>query len=107
MLKKTKDNKFNTLCHHNQMITFVLHVAVCSLANDSLCSIRCDFHKEVRIMSQLRDPNIVQVLGVLTEGEPLGVIVEYMAEGDLNQFLQNCVMEGEARRACDRILRYC
>ena len=58
-------------------------------------------------MSQLRDPNIVQVLGVLTEGEPLGVIVEYMAEGDLNQFLQNCVMEGEARRACDRILRYC
>ena len=57
-------------------------------------------------MSQLRDPNIVQVLGVLTEGEPLGVIVEYMAEGDLNQFLQTCVMEGEARRHGDRILRY-
>ncbi len=71
------------------------------------CSVcfRCDFHKEVRIMSQLRDPNIVQVLGVLTEGEPLGVIVEYMAEGDLNQFLQTGVMDGEARCAGDRTLR--
>lgn len=56
-------------------------------------------------MSQLRDPNIVQVLGVLTEGEPLGVIVEYMAEGDLNQFLRSSVMEGEARCSGDKVVR--
>lgn len=67
---------------------------------------RCDFHKEVRIMSQLRDPNIVQVLGVLTEGEPLGVIVEYMTEGDLNQFLQSYVLDGEQTCPTDKIMRY-
>ncbi len=57
-------------------------------------------------MSQLRDPNIVQVLGVLTEGEPLGVMVEYMSQGDLNQFLQDHVLEGEERNRNDKILRY-
>ena len=39
-------------------------------------------------MGRLKDPNIVRVLGVCTQDEPLCVIVEYMKFGDLNQFLQ-------------------
>lgn len=54
---------------------------------------RCDFHKEVRILARLRDPNIVRVLGVCTRDEPLCMIVEYMENGDLNQFLQEHVAE--------------
>ena len=49
---------------------------------------REDFYKEVRIMSRLKDPNIVSLLGVCTHEEPFCVVVEYMKYGDLNQFLQ-------------------
>ncbi|XP_059166256.1 discoidin domain-containing receptor 2-like isoform X2 [Physella acuta] len=48
---------------------------------------RADFHKEIKIMSQLKDLNIVRVLGVCTREEPLCMVVEYMKYGDLNQFL--------------------
>ncbi len=41
----------------------------------------------MKVMSQLRDPNIVRLLAACTEDEPLCMIVEYMENGDLNQFL--------------------
>ena len=59
-----------------------------------LCVRRADFHKEIKIMSQLKDPNIVRVIGVCTQEEPLCMIVEYMKYGDLNQFLIDHVPEG-------------
>ena len=56
---------------------------------------RVDFHKEVKIMARLKDPNIVRVLGVCTQEDPLCVIVEYMKYGDLNQFMrQTCMGSG-------------
>lgn len=48
---------------------------------------RNDFHKEIKIMSRLKDPNIVHVLGACLQNEPLLVIIEYMRHGDLNEFL--------------------
>ena len=45
-------------------------------------------------MSKLKDSNIVRVLGVCTQEDPLCVIVEYMKYGDLNQFLRNHYPEG-------------
>jgi len=54
---------------------------------------RIDFHKEVKIMARLKDPNIVRVLGICTLEEPPCVIVEYMRYGDLNQYLQQHVPE--------------
>ena len=69
-------------------------VAVKMLRQHASEPIRSDFYKEVRVMSQLRDPNIVRVLGVCTQDEPLAVVVEYMKYGDLNQFLQQHVPEG-------------
>lgn len=38
-------------------------------------------------MSRLRDPNIVRLLAVCVDTEPLCMITEYMENGDLNQFL--------------------
>lgn len=45
-------------------------------------------------MAQLKDPNIVRVLGVCSREEPLAVVVEYMKYGDLHQFLLQHVPEG-------------
>ena len=54
---------------------------------------RADFHKEVKIMARLKDPNVVRVLGVCTKEEPFCVIVEYMKYGDLHQFLKLYTLE--------------
>lgn len=40
-------------------------------------------------MSRLRDPNIVRLLAVCVDTDPLCMITEYMENGDLNQFLCN------------------
>uniref|UniRef100_S4RVQ9 receptor protein-tyrosine kinase n=1 Tax=Petromyzon marinus TaxID=7757 RepID=S4RVQ9_PETMA len=50
-------------------------------------SSRNDFLKEIKIMSRLKDPNIVRLLGVCMRDDPLSMITEYMVNGDLNQFL--------------------
>ena len=59
---------------------------------------RFDFHREVKIMCRLKDPNIVRVLGVCSQDDPLCVIVEYMKYGDLNQFLKEHVPENTHAR---------
>ncbi|XP_035829229.1 discoidin domain-containing receptor 2, partial [Aplysia californica] len=64
-----------------------LLVAVKMLRPNADDRARADFHKEIKIMSQLKDLNIVRVLGVCTQEEPLCMVVEYMKYGDLNQFL--------------------
>jgi serine/threonine protein kinase len=43
--------------------------------------------KEVKIMSRLKDPNIIRLLGVCVQDDPLCMITDYMENGDLNQFL--------------------
>lgn len=50
-----------------------------------------DFHRDIRILAALEDPNIARVLGMCSHEEPLCVIMEYLDHGDLNQFLRNHV----------------
>lgn len=61
------------------------YCSVCSAAH-IYCS-RNDFLKEVKIMSRLKDPNIIRLLGVCVQDDPLCMITDYMENGDLNQFL--------------------
>ncbi|XP_052219449.1 discoidin domain-containing receptor 2-like isoform X4 [Dreissena polymorpha] len=82
-------------------------VAVKILRTNAEDRARADFLKEIKIMSQLRDPNIVRVLGVCTGEEPLCMIVEYMKYGDLNQFLLDHVLETPSAQAVNaKILSY-
>ncbi|MEQ2314981.1 DNA damage responsive protein [Ameca splendens] len=64
-----------------------LLVAVKTLREDANKNARDDFLKEIRIMSRLRDPNIVRLLAVCVDTDPLCMITEYMENGDLNQYL--------------------
>ncbi|XP_026229521.1 discoidin domain-containing receptor 2-like [Anabas testudineus] len=74
-----------------------LLVAVKTLREDANKNARNDFLKEIRIMSRLRDPNIVRLLAVCVDTDPLCMITEYMENGDLNQFLCNLrLMEAAA-----------
>ena len=58
-------------------------------------------------MSRLKDANIVRLLGVCTESEPLCMVVEYMRCGDLNQFLRRHVpLESTIGRQSENVLRY-
>lgn len=53
---------------------------------------RNDFLKEVKILSRLKDPNIIRLLGVCVSSDPLCMVTEYMECGDLNQYLSHRVL---------------
>ena len=54
------------------------------------------FEKEVKFMSRLNHPNVVRLLGVCTDEENPFIMMEYMKNGDLNQYLKgfNSIGEG-------------
>ncbi|KAF7237269.1 Discoidin domain-containing receptor 2 [Varanus komodoensis] len=62
-------------------------VAVKMLRANVTKTARNDFLKEIKIMSRLKDPNIIRLLGVCVRDDPLCMITEYMEHGDLHQFL--------------------
>ncbi|NWY67852.1 DDR2 protein, partial [Erithacus rubecula] len=64
-------------------------VAVKMLRSDVNKTARNDFLKEIKIMSRLKNPNIIRLLGVCVRDDPLCMITEYMENGDLNQFLSH------------------
>ncbi|XP_078073648.1 discoidin domain-containing receptor 2-like isoform X2 [Mustelus asterias] len=78
-----------------------LMVAVKMLRSDATKNARNDFLKEVKIMSRLKDPNIIRLLGVCVRDDPLCMITEYMENGDLNQFLANHELEEKIAGASD------
>uniref|UniRef100_A0A3B3C6Q3 receptor protein-tyrosine kinase n=1 Tax=Oryzias melastigma TaxID=30732 RepID=A0A3B3C6Q3_ORYME len=69
-----------------------LLVAVKILRPDASKNARNDFLKEVKILSRLKDPNIIQLLGVCVSSDPLCMVTEYMECGDLNQYLSHRVL---------------
>uniref|UniRef100_A0A8C5R6C8 receptor protein-tyrosine kinase n=1 Tax=Leptobrachium leishanense TaxID=445787 RepID=A0A8C5R6C8_9ANUR len=62
-------------------------VAVKMLRPNVTKTARNDFLKEIKIISRLKHPNIIRLLGVCVRDDPLCMITEYMENGDLNQFL--------------------
>ena len=69
----------------NQDISIL--VAVKKLKSNPSLVQRETFEKEVKFMSRLKHPNVVYFLGVCY-CDPAFIIMEYMEEGDLSQFLQ-------------------
>ena len=63
-------------------------VAVKRLKLDAESCLMEAFEKEVKFMSRLSHDNVVRLLGV-SHGPEAFIMMEYMENGDLNQFLQN------------------
>ncbi|XP_051548684.1 discoidin domain-containing receptor 2-like [Myxocyprinus asiaticus] len=68
-------------------------VAVKQLRADATSNARNDFLKEIKIMSRLNNPNIIQLLCVCVSADPLCMVTEYMENGDLNMFLSQREIE--------------
>ena len=62
-------------------------VAIKKLKPDAETGLMEAFDKEVKFMSRLNHDNVVRLLGVCS-GEESFIMMEYMENGDLNQFLQ-------------------
>lgn len=62
-------------------------VAIKKLKNDADGCLMEVFEKEVKFMARLNHDNVIRLLSVCTMGESF-IMMEYMENGDLNQFLQ-------------------
>ena len=49
---------------------------------------RVRFLKEAAIMGQFSHPNVVEMFGIITEGEPMMIVLELLPKGDLRNYLQ-------------------
>ncbi|KAL1500836.1 hypothetical protein ABEB36_006267 [Hypothenemus hampei] len=70
-----------------KMKTSKVFVAVKSLKENASAKTQADFQREIELISELKHPNIICLLGVVTKQEPMCMLFEYMSEGDLHEFL--------------------
>ncbi|XP_012268350.2 tyrosine-protein kinase transmembrane receptor Ror isoform X2 [Athalia rosae] len=64
-----------------------IYVAIKTLKENATPKTQSDFKREVDLMTDLRHPNIICLLGVILKGEPMCMLFEYMTQGDLHEFL--------------------
>lgn len=64
-----------------------IFVAVKALKENASAKTQADFRREIELISDLKHNNIVCILGVVLKEEPLCMLFEYMAQGDLHEFL--------------------
>ena len=65
-----------------------MKVAVKKLRPQATDQVRENFEKEITFMSKLKDDNIVQLIAV-SQDDPPFIVMEYMENGDLHEFLQD------------------
>ena len=65
-------------------------VAVKMLKDDASQDMQVDFEREACLLAEYDHPNIVKLLGVCALGRPMCLLFEFMARGDLNDFLRKC-----------------
>lgn len=65
-------------------------VAVKMLKEDASQDMLVDFEREACLLAEFDHPNIVKLLGVCALGRPMCLLFEFMARGDLNDFLRKC-----------------
>ena len=67
--------------------TVSMKVAVKTLKASPSEDVRKSFEKEIKFMSRLKDDNVIRLLGICTTDTPF-IMMQYMENGDLNNYLQ-------------------
>lgn len=57
-----------------------IFVAVKSLKENATAKTQADFQREIELISELKHPNIICLLGVITKKEPMCMLFEFMSE---------------------------
>ena len=65
----------------------VVPIAIKTLKENSSPKTKTDFRREADLMAELQHPNIVCLLGVCFQEEPMCMLFEYMRKGDLHEYL--------------------
>ncbi|CAG5135176.1 unnamed protein product, partial [Candidula unifasciata] len=65
----------------------VAMVAIKTLKENASPKMQADFRREIDLMSELRHPNIVCLIGICTKQEPMCMLFEYMSQCDLHEYL--------------------
>ena len=74
-----------------------IKVAVKTLKADPTDEVQKSFEKEIKFMSRLKDDNVIRLLGICATGTPF-IMMEYMENGDLNQYLQQFEFTSETEK---------
>ncbi|VDO74307.1 unnamed protein product [Onchocerca flexuosa] len=69
-------------------ISQVQTVAIKTLKPGSSDKAKSDFLMEASIMGQFTHENVIRLIGVVTKNEPIMIVIEYMENGSLDQFLR-------------------
>lgn len=77
------------LSHINDDKNITVQVAMKKLKRNPDRVIKEAFEKEIKFMSRLKHNNVVRLLAICSTGDPF-ILMEYMENGDLNQYLRKC-----------------
>ena len=64
------------------------------------------FNKEVKFMVPLRHEHVVRLLGVCSTAQPRFMVIEYMENGDLNQYLQRFELDEQLLGEGQQLISY-
>ena len=64
-----------------------VQVAIKKLIRSPSMTVKETFEKEIKFMSRLKHDNVVRLLAICSTGNPF-IVMEYMENGDLNQYLK-------------------
>ena len=81
------DEIYGTIRHYNSWGLSDTALVAVKLLKSVDKQIETEFMKEVDVMSHLKHENVVRLLGICNE-QPKLMVVEYMENGDLHQFLR-------------------
>ncbi|XP_057303646.1 ephrin type-B receptor 1-B-like [Hydractinia symbiolongicarpus] len=96
MHEKIGDGEFADV-HRGELFRGGKHqtVAVKTLKPGATKQDRDDFISEAAILGQFSDPNVILLEGVIVEDQPNAIILEFMAHGALDKYLQENDMQFE------------
>ena len=64
------------------------------------------FNKEVKFMTPLQHQHVVQLLGICSTAQPRFMVIEYMENGDLNQYLQRFELDEQLLGEGQQLISY-
>lgn len=100
LVEDVTDGRLNGLCVKD------MPVALKCLREGASKDMEEAFNKEVKFMAPLRHEHVVRLLGVCSMAEPRFMVIEYMENGDLHQYLQQFQLDEQSLIEGQELISY-